>query len=107
MRQRRGRLPRKKNRASASGGSGGSNLTAMFADVSSSFRQVCRSISASTSSQAALTPTPRPVPLNVSTIDAALELFTLEYSRMFSASDRLSFKKSLTDNDKIPGVFLR
>ena len=98
----------KKNRASASGGSGGSNLSAMFADVSSSFRQVCRSISTKTSPQGALVPTPTPlVSVTVSAIDAALDLFTLEYSKMFAASDRLSFKKFLTDNDKIPGMFLR
>ena len=97
-----------KNRASASGGSGGSNLSTMFSDVSSSFRLVCNSISARNSPQIALAPPPTALaPAPASTIDAALDLFTKEYSKMFSVPDRLLFKKFLTDNDKIPGMFLR
>ena len=37
----------------------------------------------------------------------ALDLFTLDYSKLFSVPDRLLFNKFLTDNDKIPGMFMR
>ena len=92
-----------RNRASASGGSGGSNLQSLFADVSSSFKQVCKSISSSTSPQAAVAPHIPPV----SAIDAALDLFSLDYSKMFSVPDGLLFKRFLADNDRIPGMFMR
>lgn len=97
-----------KNRASTSGGSGGSNLSSMFSDVSSSFRLVCKSISDRTSPQVALAPPPTAlVAVPVSAIDAALDFFTLDYSKLFSVPDRLLFKNFLTDNDKIPGMFMR
>jgi hypothetical protein len=97
-----------KKRASASGGAGGSNLSAMFADVSNSFKLVCKSISAKAAPQAVLAPPPPAPPAPVlSTLDIALDTFTADYSQMFPVPDRLLFKRFLTDNDKVPGMFLR
>lgn len=76
-----------KIRASVSSGSGGSNLAAMFADVSSSIKAAVANIGSSNSSQ----------PKVENPLQTALELFSNHYSETLTVPDRLKFKKVLTE----------
>ena len=87
-----------KQRASVSSSTTGGNLSALLAEVNGSIHKVADCISSSSYS------TPQPVKINP--LDAAMNLFTKNYSEPFNGTQRLKFQMALATNKNFPSLFL-